>query len=145
MRRVVLLVLALGCGCGGRHGTYVVSEGGAPAEAGPGNGSGGASDAGADAQPDGEAGANTACIDWCNTALSVGCAQDEMNDCLLGCDDFIAQFPLCASQINAVNACAAAEPTHHWFCDTDGFAALRASYCATENTAMQDCLSSNYP
>jgi hypothetical protein len=144
-RRTAFLFVLLACGCEGRQGVYVVSEGGPPPEAAPESGGGGATDAGTDAPAEAEAGLGTACIDSCNTALSIGCAQDEMNACLAGCSDYVAQFPLCMSQINAENACAAAQPENHWFCDVDGFATLHASYCAAEHSATQGCLSKNYP
>ena len=138
-RRTAFLFVLLAGGCGGRQGVYVVSEGGG----------GGAADASTDASTDApaeaEAGPGIACIDWCNTALSNGCAQDEMNDCLAGCSDYVTQFPLCTSRINAENACAAAQPKTHWFCNVDGFATLHANYCAAEHSATLACLSTNYP
>ncbi len=139
-RRVVFVLVLLACGCGGRKGVYVVSEGGAPPEAGPDAGAGGAPEAGSDAADAGDGGQTPACIDACATALSVGCQNDDMNDCLYACSDTRAQFPACASAFDAFNACAAAQPPGHYYCDMDGFATLDAGYCATEKSAFAACL-----
>lgn len=140
-RRAAWLLVVLACGCSGRKGTYVVAPDGAPPEAGPEGGSGGATDASTDASTDGgEGGVTPACIGACATALSVGCASDEMNQCLLACGDTRDQFPACASEYDAFNTCAAAEPASHYYCDTDGFATLDASYCAAEKSAFQSCV-----
>lgn len=139
----LFVVLAVLAGCSGRSGVEVVGDGGPVADSGSETGSAGATDGGLDAPAEG-APATPACIDSCTTALSIGCPSDEMNECLLGCGDVRTQFPACAAEFDAENACAAAEPESSWFCDADGFATLDKSFCTAEIAAFETCLHDNY-
>lgn len=144
-RHALFWCVLLVCGCGGRRGTYVVAGGGAPGDAAAEGGSGGSVDAGSDTSTEAEAGTDTSCIDFCATALSMGCANDVMNDCLATCDGLGKQFPDCASSFEAENSCAATQPKSSWYCDQDGFAALDQSYCQSETSAYNACLHAHYP
>lgn len=141
------LPFVAGSACGGRRGAYVVGA------AGLGGDGGGFGDAAANgeasaardaAASDGDAASNDAaaasvhCLEACDAAQSVGCANDNMQDCLNGCIDLAEQFPMCATLWNAYNECAAAAAKSAWYCDSDGFAKLSGA-CTSEDNAAQAC------
>lgn len=141
VRRGILgLGLALAA-CSGRRATEVVGgpdaslPDAAPAEAGDAS-----FDAIEDAVPEAEAeaGPDVGCVAACDAAQSVGCASDDLSDCVLACDDLASAYPACLSQIAALDACTAAAPASAWSCDGDGFATLSA--CQTELAGRAACL-----
>ncbi len=136
----------LGCGlllaaCSGRSGAEILSGPDAccadasPIEAGDASPD---TTAPADAAPDAP---DAGCVDACNAAQSVGCASDDLSDCVLACDDFASQFPKCLGEIAAVDTCTAQAPATAWSCDGDGFAKLSA--CQSELAARQACFAGN--
>lgn len=126
------LVLFLAA-CSGRSGVEVVAGPDAStSDAGPVEaGDAGALDAEAEAGPD------VGCVDACNAAQSVGCANDDLSDCVLACDDLATACPACLAEMAAFNACSAAAPANAWSCDSDGFAKLSA--CTAELAARETC------
>lgn len=123
---LVIALSLLGCssgsGSGGSGGTS--GTGGGGASGGSGGGSGGSS--------------GDVCATVCETHAGV-CPGDTAS-CISGCHQGYSLLPNCASQLDAVNACAATRPASDIQCDSQGQPQLKPGVCSGEVAAVQTCL-----
>jgi hypothetical protein len=141
----------IGSGCDGTNtGGAVGFDGGAGGALGIGGrtGMGGSSATGIGGSSATSVGGNTGsvaanCAKLCGTMIAMGCPSDVGETaavCESDCSSVSTTAPSCSGQYNAWLACYVAQPTSSWTCDDSGSAALGTGICASQTTAMVNCI-----